>query len=133
MIYNIILKSFVMSQVWFTTLPFKALSCLKYDLQHYPQKLCLVSSMIYNITLKSFILSQVWFTTLPSKALSCLKYDLNMDVFVYLNCVFFFVVSCALLDYKKNAEIHRNKHFESPNDESSTFLIILRFQGYRCE
>ena len=58
--------------------------------------------------------------------------------FVYLICSFWFVLTLQkwltqfLIRY--NGEIHRNKNFLSQkNDVSSTLLIRLRFQGYRCK
>ena len=57
----------------------------------------------------------------------------------YFNCSFWFVLTLQkwltqFLLIRYNGEIHRIKNFLSQkNDVSSTLLIRLRFQGYRCK
>ena len=91
------------------------------------------SAVQLNLKKKSlFIRIQIYiFTTLLLKALSD-QVLIRYQCFVSLNCLFSFGVSLRKwlahsLFWRSNWEIHRNEHF------SSTFLIRLRFQRYRCK
>ena len=76
------------------------------------------------------------FTTMPLNALSdqgWIRYACLSLLLVFI-CGFSAKMKGAFLAFKKHGEIHRNKNFSSQKKKlSSTFLIILRFQGYRCK
>ena len=63
---------------------------------------------------------------------------MNFRVFVYLNCLFLFVVLLQkwfahFLLIRNNGEIIIIKHFSSQESTVSSTFFIRRFQGYRCK